>query len=824
MRSIKILCILLFPYLSISQTAYYEALDLTNKKTAIEQFIKEVDQHKAMEAQKGRVSTFGSQEEEAALLHVYQFLKDPFFSDKDPILALNQVKVWIQAEDIVNKWTSTMPSFHIRPEGIIINYRLDTLYQITEDKGIFSYLYDIPNVPMYFVTDSIYAARLPKSTEQLMAIYNKTTGLFYNYKDGNFSPSPIAYFDQSDQTIYEGIPKLINRKIPFPNFNYKDNSIYANYTNLILVYQDTLTDQIHIGELPLAKDMEFDDHLLDPVSIHVSDGTSVGLDGSVYRISATAIARSGPSFPSTAIDAIAQFLVDRTKEELVLTFFERFLEKLENSSELSSLFPNTCYVLKTHDLFRLPSMGKLWVESFQADLQDMLTNVELLLLTDPDYAELADNPKIRAFRVTYDLLQLYEQELPPLEIIDNIYAKFTTVDDPISSNLKTLRTFSQELKSEDPAVALISAQELLRLSNLETKYFAAFFYFANKTFLEQQNQNLSFPIKEFMENSGGAIIRTLANLSNLLLELENKNKLYRSKLLSDSYDKKTDNTYFQISQTIFQLLEFGFKMQFLTQVDAYYRSEVYQEYFSVIRNTIQAAEDIQQEEFGVFVIHLSQLLDPIIQEKVKFKGIQDTQKATKIIKDIFFYSSFIVDVLSARDAFQINGILQQYALPVGSYRLKRQSTFSMELNAYPGSYFGGEAGLDNNLERGKVVGITAPIGLSFNWDIGEETEKDKHAFGLFVPVIDVGAAFSYRWSGEAVGFPQQLKWRQVLSPGIHAVWGIKKVPIALMAGMQFTPQLRAIENAKAISTNKSVFRYGLSAVVDIPIFSLFVKE
>ncbi len=86
------------------------------------------------------------------------------------------------------------------------------------------------------------------------------------------------------------------------------------------------------------------------------------------------------------------------------------------------------------------------------------------------------------------------------------------------------------------------------------------------------------------------------------------------------------------------------------------------------------------------------------------------------------------------------------------------------------------------------------------------------------------SVFTHRWSGEANGFPEQLKWRQVVSPGAHLVWGIKKIPISVMVGTQFTPQLRAIRENGTIGLGNNVWRYSLSLVIDIPIFNLYVEE
>jgi len=242
-----------------------------------------------------------------------------------------------------------------------------------------------------------------------------------------------------------------------------------------------------------------------------------------------------------------------------------------------------------------------------------------------------------------------------------------------------------------------------------------------------------------------------------------------------------------------------------------------------------------------------QVIDPIVQTRIratkqKIESLQenkgnsekikqlarDTLIARQLVRNLAHYGGFMVDVLSADNAANIKGmvdvlsadnaanikgIIYKYAAPVGSYRVKRQSPFSTSLSAYPGLQTGYERVLNSD-KYGFVTGITAPIGPSLNWG------KNKHSLSLFIPVIDIGAAFSYRWQNEAEGFPADIKWEQILSPGAYLAWGIPKAPIAILAGAQYTPKLRKVtEDGSDLQEN--ALRFGLSATVDIPIFHFY---
>ena len=271
-------------------------------------------------------------------------------------------------------------------------------------------------------------------------------------------------------------------------------------------------------------------------------------------------------------------------------------------------------------------------------------------------------------------------------------------------------------------------------------------------------------------------------------------------------------------------------------------SAYYNTYRPLAIMAIQTYDAIQREDRGEMMLHSMQLLEPLIQVRIdhleqkiltlnnnaltekkisfeeKNKKFQKEIKILKgVVKNYVYYGGFMVDVLSAKTTGEIKNIIYKYAAPAGSYRVKRQSPFSVSLSAYPGLYSGWET-TGSEIRTSFVTGVTAPIGLSFNW--GKKNfmpSKREHSLSLFVPIIDIGAPFSYRWKdSEASGFPENIKWEQVLSPGIHGVWGIGNSPMALMVGAQYTPLLRKITTTNnELQTN--AWRFGATLSVDIPI-------
>jgi hypothetical protein len=212
------------------------------------------------------------------------------------------------------------------------------------------------------------------------------------------------------------------------------------------------------------------------------------------------------------------------------------------------------------------------------------------------------------------------------------------------------------------------------------------------------------------------------------------------------------------------------------------------------------------------------------------------------------YANFLNDVISADSTTDLRDVINKYAEPVGSYSIKRKNRFSLDLNAYPGLFGGFEnpiaSGNDNNTralsnKSNFVSGITAPIGISLSWGKkrncafgkSENNVKNGHSLSIFIPVVDIGAAFSYRWTNDTLSGLPEIKLSQILTPGLFLIWGLKNMPIAIMAGVQITPKLREVNIYDATTKKYSndtaeinMVRFGITASVDIPIFNLYNRR
>lgn len=217
-------------------------------------------------------------------------------------------------------------------------------------------------------------------------------------------------------------------------------------------------------------------------------------------------------------------------------------------------------------------------------------------------------------------------------------------------------------------------------------------------------------------------------------------------------------------------------------------------------------------------------------------------------------AGFLNDVMLATDSKKLAKVVESYALPPGSYKRKRNSWWSLDLNAFVGAYGAYEfarKNVDGNAtpvlkSSGWVYGVTAPIGISLSKTFGRKLNiynpvKDEYirnpdklrfkhnnvfcrsstTLTITASIVDIGAVVSYRFNNsEDSVLPQQPNWAQVFSPGISLSLGLRNTPLVLSAGYQYTPQLRKIKRGNAEPLLNSNRLY-IGVLFDLPLANLF---
>lgn len=243
------------------------------------------------------------------------------------------------------------------------------------------------------------------------------------------------------------------------------------------------------------------------------------------------------------------------------------------------------------------------------------------------------------------------------------------------------------------------------------------------------------------------------------------------------------------------------KKSFLTYIDAT---------FTFLINNDKAALDTANQIFK------NTALDFLLRAPEKFNFHLD-EKVLKLIH-------FVNDMAVSENSDDIEKAIEAFALPAGSYSIKREAKFNISVNSFPGILPAIEATWKNNITYGSFSpAFTVPVGLSFTWG-----SKCGISQGIYMPIIDIGAVTRMHLSDDidtdtsSSSTLPEFSFLSVFSPGLYYHLGFRKTPFSLNIGAQYGPGLREIKNNGDTKVYESV-RFGIGFVIDIPLLNLHTK-
>lgn len=293
-----------------------------------------------------------------------------------------------------------------------------------------------------------------------------------------------------------------------------------------------------------------------------------------------------------------------------------------------------------------------------------------------------------------------------------------------------------------------------------------------------------------------------------------------------------------------------------------------QENLAASKKNYSKAEKIKKSKIksNVEVLALAVELDQL--QEVKQGQKADKKEFSMLVGNIpkiLKYGTFMANIVQSDSAAEIRSAIEAAALPVGSFTIKRESRWNMSLNAYLGGYYGKEK-LNNNSSTelsswSKSYGVWVPIGIAASYGLGRH--KNCGSVSLFLSLIDLGAVVSFRLQNpvsmdttfvaddpmttnmdetnsmkttSSINELPEIQLKNIIAPGIYAVYGIPKVPISIGGGVQRGPQLREITTLTEVTEDgtttempetvieSSAWRWQLFIAVDIPIVNLFSRS
>jgi hypothetical protein len=621
-------------------------------------------------------------------------------------------------------------------------------------------------------------------------------------------------------------------------------------------------------------------------------------------------------------DGLAKFIVDRTKQELNIAFFDKFKEVLNDPKyvDLKTVFPETYAVLMVIDnqIYNYNDYLQALRNAFDRDLSDLPNNLPSIIDNHSAYFDANPGLKVILQSSFYIAQQIQLKEHPGQMIanypVDEFMGAQTGINQNVASSFKTLQLFSKSFKSKTDSLAHYWANDSL-IKKLFTNDTAVKIYIG---LLVQQAKKEDIVFKGKKDRELWKIIDSSYTLGRGYEEYKNFFRTVSSKVrdIEKEIDalKEIDKDSLKVEKyhiiagksldLMDQLITVEKMPYFPKDLDIAKKAGIYiysartasdivvdvnrKQYASAIMKTVMlydtifhrdAVDTFIEKEYKVMhrekaasmtklkseleeehkkltvqigknkpnvdqekslakisarIKDVSKLLDQIKKDSID-KGLLKKwgdiirNELSMTIKSILKYGTFMSAIIDAKTSDDVEAAIESAALPVGSARIKRESTFNIALNAYCGPYMGYERVYDLDPKwmsaRKSTInsyGLTAPIGISVSYGGNCKRAKNHSSYSLFLSVIDVGAIASFRFSDTLTEVLPTIQLKNILSPGIFFSYGIPKSPISVNAGWQMGPLLRKVD--AQMNENTYSDRYGrvsLSICIDIPIVNFY---
>lgn len=565
---------------------------------------------------------------------------------------------------------------------------------------------------------------------------------------------------------------------------------------------------------------------------------------------------------TTIANGVAMLMIDRAKQELTVTFFNRFKKFAEDNPEFKVLFPKTTDNLKNLLAYKYPEMLPALRTGFYADLNKITYNLDDVLEL-PRYNEMLK--KFPEIKITIRSIRLIHElesgESHPAEIITK-FADFEEWEEASSSNgfknfkssVKLAAIFSNSLryipdpaKKEKEVKAWISIKQIRELVKdpITFRIYLGLVYqlvvMDDITWYKTTNK----PLKT--ESISFATLMEKQKDNLFLFE----NKLTKFIELSETVDKlvdtlkykkeekialKTEDYYSYINASL-DIVDYGFSIAGLFDQNL----DIAQ-YTLIARKSNDLYRHIYKKEFTQALSNSMDILEGVT---AMIKGGGDTahkkslKLLTEVIPKLTKYGLFMANIASTDKPEEIRDILDNAILPVGSSSIKKNTDFNVSVQSYLGAYgFSNPAksSTGNGNAWTDKFGVFAPIGISVSHGFNKGPGRNCGSLSLFAVLFDLGAIVDYQLKKDSVtnssGTTQEeitknykIKLGQIISPGAYVVYGFfGNIPLSLGFGAQYGPGLSKIEASGKTVFNNPQWRWNAFLAIDIPFFNLVNKS
>ncbi|PRQ07534.1 hypothetical protein [Enhygromyxa salina] len=266
-----------------------------------------------------------------------------------------------------------------------------------------------------------------------------------------------------------------------------------------------------------------------------------------------------------------------------------------------------------------------------------------------------------------------------------------------------------------------------------------------------------------------------------------------------------------------------------------------------VHDYIELAHAYADEDWARAAIDTIQLTVALINARAPGKSTAFDQRMSGVRR----YIPLFIELGNATSSDEVNLALQS-AFPAGGFKRKyRQGAVSINgfLGVYAGATLSNELDANDQLAWGRTGGefaMFAPIGVHATGPVGVGAKRPWH-LGALISVVDLGAITTSKWltqetsapvdtsngtSQTELGEPAAFNLAGLLSPGAYFTVGIANSPFVLGAGLSLNPfgHKRTITGRDSVGDIESVdktllpvLRFGAFLAVDITLVSFGLR-
>ncbi|HYG14267.1 MAG TPA: hypothetical protein VEC12_00835, partial [Bacteroidia bacterium] len=402
-------------------------------------------------------------------------------------------------------------------------------------------------------------------------------------------------------------------------------------------------------------------------------------------------------------DGFAKFIVERTKQELSITFFNTFKTELKKYPDLKTLFPSTVSVMEAidKDIYNYSNYLNSLREAFRADILVLDENLPGIIDNHEDFFNTGDNYKYAmGLRSGCYISTSVRKQMHPGDILENYPLAFLQKPDgtdytDLKTSIQSLQLLSRSLKDTAAGqywVPIDKIREVVSNKNLFKIYLGLVYQVAKNDYegikfstgttflqyLDMLNVDQSYDdytlIKQYVLTFGSKI----NELNSIIDEHE--------KPANDSLRVEQYARYFKATAEFVEYCTRVGELPYINKTPLAHLHDSLEIYFEVAYQTVDLATSINRKNYTAAITEAVAIYNTIVNRPVfAYASLNSNDEARKTLakttdetyQKLLRFGAFMASIVEAKNSDEVAKAIEAAAMPAGSARVKRESRFNV---------------------------------------------------------------------------------------------------------------------------------------------------